>query len=199
LAKKEGTDMSVHILGYGATWWRGDPLPTLPPLPGFRVVLPDDDLLLADLTHLAKTTIQQRRADGHQPYLAYLRQDPVAYGWVASEHAAIDELDLAFAVPAESRYLWDFLTLPDWRGRGFYPRLLQAIVRRERASVQRLWLAMTADNPAAHRAVVKAGFQVVEALVREPTGRLHILMVGETERALASPLGIRLGVIGAEP
>lgn len=41
------------------------------------------------------------------------------------------EIDDRFAVPQADRYLWNFVTLPTYRGRGIYPRLLDAIVDAE--------------------------------------------------------------------
>jgi hypothetical protein len=66
-----------------------------------------------------------RRRDGHLPYVGYMDETAVTYGWVATRQASIGELNLAFPIAAASRYLWDFATLPEWQGRGLYPRLLQ--------------------------------------------------------------------------
>jgi GNAT superfamily N-acetyltransferase len=187
--------MSYQILGYGYTWWRGDPLPALAPLSDFCTVATNEYSLIAELAQLHIDEIQRRVHGGHHPYIAYLDRQPVAYGWSAASHGAIQELKLRFAIPMRNRYLWDFATLPAWRGRGVYPRLLQAIVQLEGAIVDRFWIGHTADNTASRRGIVKAGFQEVEALVASPTGSLHIMALGPTTRAEASPMGLRLGVI----
>src|SRR5262245_14794831 len=109
-----------------ATWWVNDPLPTLPVLPDFAVRLANDDAELAALNRIPVAEVQSRRAGGHQAYIGYRQRQPVTYGWVATRSATIGELDLAFALPAGDRYLWDFATLPEWQGRGLYPRLLQS-------------------------------------------------------------------------
>ncbi len=187
--------MPYQILGYGYTWWRGDLLPPLAPLAGFRTVAAAHSLLLAELAQLQLEEIHRREQAGNQPYIAYVDQQPVAYGWSATRRGSIQELGLEFAIPSGNRYLWDFATLPEWRGRGIYPCLLQAILRVEGAMVQRFWIGHTAANMASRRGVIKAGFQEVEVLVAAPRGSLHIMATGVTARAKVSPMGLRLGVI----
>ena len=67
----------------------------------------------------------------HGVYELALNGRPVGYGWAATRRASIGELGLAFALPRDERYLWDFATLPAYRGLGLYPRLLQAMLRAE--------------------------------------------------------------------
>ena len=105
------------------TWWHGDPLPALRALDGFHATASDDTQLLTVLAGLDPREVQHRLQTHHRPYIAYLGATPVAYGWVALEGADIGELHVQFTLPAGDRYLWDFKTLPDWRGRGIYPRL----------------------------------------------------------------------------
>ena len=121
-----------------ATWWRGDPLPEPAPLPGLTVSVSDDVDLIASLASLATDEVEARLDAGHRAYLASINGTPAGYGWVATLSASIGELALAFDLPAEDRYLWDFATLPEWRGRGIYPRLLRAIVEVKLTSVDQL-------------------------------------------------------------
>ncbi len=187
--------MSYQILGYGYTWWRGDPVPALAPLRGFQVVATENIPVIAALAQLEPEEIQTRVQGGNHPYVAYLAGQPVAYGWSAARQGSIQELDLKFTIPMGSRYLWDFATLPEWRGRGVYPRLLQAILYAEGPVAERFWIGHTADNMASRRGILKAGFQEVEALVASSTGSLQIMALGSTARARASPMGLHLGVI----
>ena len=73
--------------------------------------------------------VEQRRRAGHLHYVGYMDGTAVTYGWVATREASIGELNLVFPIAADSRYLWDFATLPKWQGKGLYPRLLQTIVQ----------------------------------------------------------------------
>jgi hypothetical protein len=83
-----------------ATWWRGDPVPALSLLTGFRVEASRDTHLIADITRLAADEVDRRIHAGHQPYLAFIEQTPVGYGWMATQEASIGELDVRFVLPA---------------------------------------------------------------------------------------------------
>lgn len=187
--------MPYQTLGYGYTWWRDDPLPALVPVPGLRVELTSQYALLAELADLSLAEVQRRADAGHQPYLAYVEQHAAAYGWSATQHGAIDELDLRFEIPAANRYLWDFVTLPDWRGQGIYAHLLQAILHSEAPEATRFWIGHTADNAASRRGIIKAGFQEIETLVRSPNGSLHIMPRGTSGRAMVSPMALHRGTV----
>ena len=89
-----------------ATWWRGDPLPALDPLPDFHVAAPRDAALIAQVGGLTAAQARRRLDQGHQPYLAYIGAEPAGYGWLAQQAAEIGELDLRFALPPADRYLY---------------------------------------------------------------------------------------------
>src|SRR5579884_588948 len=130
------------------SWWQDDALPELAPLPGFGAAAELDRAMLAGLTELDEAEIAARLAAGHRAYVARFDGVPIAYGWVATLTAAIGELDVAFALPPGDRYLWDFATLPAWRGRGLYPRLLQAILEQEGWEARRFWIINAPENRA---------------------------------------------------
>ena len=127
-----------------ATWWASDPLMDLTSLSNFQVRLSADDARLATINRITVAEVEQRRRAGHLPYVGYIDGTAVTYGWVATREASIGELNLVFPIAAGSRYLWDFATLPNWQGRGLYPRLLQAIVQAERA--ERFWIIHAPEN-----------------------------------------------------
>ncbi len=170
-----------------ATWWNGDPLPRLPLLPGLRAAMTTDTALLARLAALDPTEVAARMANGHRPYLAWLVDEPAAYGWAAGAGATIGELGVAFTLPRGDRYLWDFATLPAWRGRGIYPHLLQRIIAAESATgAARLWIIHAPENPASARGIVKAGFAPVGDLSFRAAG-------GAGFRPFADPLRAGVG------
>lgn len=144
------------------TWWTGDGLPALAAIEGFAAGSAADIEGLAALTGLAPDEVSGRLAAGNRCYVARLGGEAVGYGWVADGGAAIGELDLAFRLEAVDRYLWDFVTLPAWRGRGLYPHLLQAILRAEDGA--RLWIINAPENAASARGIAKAGFAEVGSL-----------------------------------
>jgi GNAT superfamily N-acetyltransferase len=178
-----------------ATWWRGDPLPDLSALPTFSAHPSTDVHLMARLTNLSLQTIEARFQAGHHLYIAFLDKDPVAYGWVATQQGGISEFQFSFAVPPGNIYLWDFLTLPQWRGRGIYPRLLQSIIQQE-ALIDYFWIGYEPGNDASARGISKAGFRFVSDLVISPQGRVvGLTLFEESERAQVSAAVFNLPVV----
>ena len=182
-----------------ATWWASDPLMDLTPVSGFHVRLSADDVQLAAINHLTVAEVEQRRQAGHLPYVGYMDETAVTYGWVATREASIGELNLAFPIPADSRYLWDFATLPEWQGRGLYPRLLQAIVQSERAEC--FWIIHAPENRPSGAGMQKAGFQAVGQLSFQRDNRLGLIPFDQPERARigAALLGVPLIEDGLSP
>jgi hypothetical protein len=164
-----------------ATFWRGDAQPDLAPLPGLTVAVDTGVDQIATLTKLATTEIEARLSAGHRIYIGAVDGVPAASGWVATLSASIGELDLEFALPASDRYLWDFVTLPEWRGRGIYPRLLQGIVAAEGA--ERFWIIHAPENVASGSGIMKAGFEPVSDLSFLPEAGVGTVARAGTERA----------------
>ena len=184
-----------------ATWWRGDPLPPLPKLDNFFAEKSDKEPILARLTGLDTNEIRARLQAGHRPYLGYLAGEPVAYGWLATHQAAIGELGLDFNLPARHRYLWDFATLPAWRGRGIYPHLLQAILQNQIQQADYFWIIYAPENRPSGAGIRKAGFSTVGLLSLHRTGRPGLTPQGDKKRAGAGAdlLGVPLLVNGLSP
>lgn len=141
-----------------ATWWQTDSLPLLSPFDAVRVEQAVDRAVLASINNVSQQDVQERWDAGHTPYLAWVRAEPVAYGWVASKTALIGELGLKLSLPEHDRYLWDFATLPQWRGRGVYPLLLQRILQEEVKHATRFWIAYAPENRSSARGIQRAGF-----------------------------------------
>src|SRR5947208_3034051 len=66
-----------------ASWWPGDQLPTLAPLPGFRAAITADIEAFARLAGLDPAEVRARLGGGHRPYVAFIDGIPASYGWVA--------------------------------------------------------------------------------------------------------------------
>lgn len=169
-------------------------------MPGFAAGPTDEYELVAGLAGLTVGEARARAAGRNTLYLARVGAEPVAYGWSASGAAEIGGL-LRFEVPEGERYLWDFVTLAGWRGRGIYPRLLQAVLREEREAARRWWIGHDAPNVASGRGILRAGFSQVGE-VRTLRGGLALRPTGPLERARlgAALLGIPvLPVEGTSP
>jgi GNAT superfamily N-acetyltransferase len=164
------------------TWWRGDPLPLLPPLPGFIPNSLPGDEELARLNRLSMSEVRRRRADGHRPCVAEMLGEPVAYGWVATSKASMGELDLSFSLSPEDRYLWDFATTDRWRGRGIYPLLLQSVLAMEASEASRFWINHAPENGPSLFGIERAGFRPVAELSFLRNGKAGLEPVGSLER-----------------
>lgn len=185
--------MTYFIVGYEYTWWRGDELPTLPPLEGFRAGRTEDVQLLAHLHGLDVPAIEDRLQTGNAAYLAFLDGEPVAYGWIAAQTVGIVDAGVSWPLGQGDRGLWDFATLEQWRGRGIYPRLLQAILRAEEKNAGCFWIGHRGDNEASRRGILKAGFQLSNVVVLSSDFQPRSVPRGDRQRALASPQGKHFG------
>lgn len=150
---------------------RLDPHPPLAPLAGHAVARVDDASVMAALQGREPAQLGRRLGEGHRAYVATLDGAPAAWGWVATRTARIGELDASFEIPAGDRYLWNFVTLPAHRGRGVYPRLLDAIVRAESAEADRFWVAYAPENHASAAGIARAGFTTLATLSFDADGR----------------------------
>jgi GNAT superfamily N-acetyltransferase len=150
----------IHV-GYFYTWWKGDHLVDLEPLDGLELAATSDVHLLDRLSDLTADEIDKRVYRGHQPYLATIHGEPAAYGWSAWKRAEIGELGIDFALPEGNHYLWDFVTLPLYRGRGIYPHMLQGIIKAELGQTERFWIGHDTENIASARGIEKAGLPVI--------------------------------------
>jgi hypothetical protein len=178
-------------VGLFHAWWQGDPLPDLPsdsPSLSDVTIEPCEDAgSIAAVIGTERAAVEERLQAGHRPWLARVADEPVGWGWVATRRAMIGELGLAFALPPSNSYLWDCFTLPAWRCRGVYTRLLRAIVRGEAA--RRFWVGHDIGNVASKRGIAHAGFREVGAVYRLPGGELRLAATASSERvAVASAL-----------
>jgi ribosomal protein S18 acetylase RimI-like enzyme len=166
-----------------ATWWSNDPLPELALLSAFVVQVANDATELARVTKLSVTEVEARWDDGHRAYVGYLHGQPATYGWLATRRASIGEVNLDFTLPFGERYLWDFATLPDWQGRGLYPRLLQAIVADVSNEARRLWIIHAPENLPSGAGMHKAGFEPVGQLSFRAEGGVGLMPSSSLNRA----------------
>lgn len=154
-----------------ATRHRDDPAPAWAPLPALSVRRERDAAAMAALQGKGEGEMRRRMDAGHRAYLALWEGEPAAWGWVATDSAEIGELGSAFTIPRGERYLWNFVTLGAHRGKGIYPRLLDAIVRLESSEAERFWIIHAPENHASGSGIRKAGFTTVAQLSFDAGGR----------------------------
>lgn len=169
-----------------ATRHRDDPMPTLAPVDGLTIVREMSAAVMAELQERSVEEIARRFAAGHEAYIARLFNEPVAWGWVATRSADIGELHATVRLPAAERYLWNFVTLPGFRGRGIYPRLLQGILGAQAHAASRFWIAYAPENHASGAGIRKAGFTVVAELSFDARGEAALQSIAEGGAAVAA-------------
>jgi GNAT superfamily N-acetyltransferase len=183
-------------IGRFHVWRRGDPLPNLPDIPHLSIVPVDDWQRATALTGMDAAETRCRLREGHRLWLAYVAGEAVGWGWSATESFSIGELGIARRLPSGDRYLWDFFTVPSWRGHRIYPHLLQAIVSRE-TEAERFWLGHDLDNEASRHGIARAGFQEVGTLYRDPRGAFVLVPAASLD--VASAAGKLFAVSVAQP
>jgi len=171
---------------------RDDPMPDLVVPAALEVHEVWDADFMARLQGRAFETIEERFTDGHRAYVAWWNEQPAAWGWVATRAATIGEMGATFSLPPGDRYLWNFVTISAFRGRGIYPRLLQAIVRAEAPTTERFWIAYAPENRASGSGIAKAGFAVQAEMSFDRNGQPALRPMGRDHvTAVARVLGIR--------
>ncbi len=164
------------------SWCRGDALPVCESVSGLTVEESKDALLHSHLMGIPEAALREQLWLGHRAYLARLGTLPVAVGWSATGEVALLGGRVTLHVPPHHRYLYGFVTHPDWRGRGIYPHLLQAILRIEEQEY--FWIIHLLENTSSQRGIHKAGFRVAGRFSFFSTGGLGLVPPpGDSERA----------------
>ena len=177
------------------SWWRGDALPICESVSGLTVEESKHMELLSHLMGIPPAALREQLWLGHRAYLARLGTLPVAVGWSATGEVALLGGRVTLHVPPNNRYLYGFVTHPDWRGRGIYPHLLQAILRTEEQ--EHFWIIHLLENRSSQRGIHKAGFRVAGRLSFLPTGGLGLMPpLGDSERAQVAERLLGLPLIG---
>lgn len=173
------TDKPMWLLW---SWCKGDTLPTCKSGSGLTVEESKHVELLSHLMNIPSEELREQLWHGDRAYLARLETLPVAVGWSATGEVAVLGGRVTLHVPPDNRYLYGFVTRPDWRGRGMYPHLLQAILRAEEQ--ESYWIMHLQENMPSQRGIHKAGFRVAGRLSFLPTDELGLIPPsGDSERA----------------
>lgn len=178
---------------------RDDPAPELSAAHGLSVECELDAARMAALQHKPVGEILRRFAEGHRVYIARYAEIPAAWGWVATDSAKIGELGSTLMIPRGERYLWNFVTLEAYRGRGIYPRLLDAIVRRESGEAARFWIAYAPENRASEAGIRKAGFVPVAELSFDAAGQPAVRATAARGAEAAAILGLPQATEALQP
>ena len=119
--------------------------------------------------------ILQRFASGRHCYIARVKDKLATYGWVTFDEECIGELDLSFRLKVGEAYIWNCVTLPEYRGLRLYPALLAYILRElHNQGEQRSWICTDSDNLASQKGIALAGFQPVVGLFTAHSPMSHL-------------------------
>jgi GNAT superfamily N-acetyltransferase len=177
------------------SWCRGDALPICESVSGLTVEESTHVELLSQLMNIPEAALSEQLELGDRAYLARMPTLPVAVGWSATGAVALFGGRVTLHVPPHHRYLYGFVTHPDWRGRGIYPCLLQVILRIEEQ--EHFWIMHLLENTPSQRGIHKAGFRLAGRLSFLPTGGLGLMPPpGDGERAHMAAHLLGLPLIG---
>ncbi len=171
-----------------------DQLPLLLKPQGLHIEESTDLLLLSHLCHATVANISNRLANDHVAFIAFMQGQPAAFGWMARGKASIGELNHELVLPVSNRYLWNFRTMPDYRGLGIYPALLQHIILYEQQRAERFWIIHAPENKASLRGIVKAGFRYTGDLYLNDTLQpgFKPVAVNAAEQMMIAEMGFQL-------
>ncbi len=131
---------------------------------GLKIEASTDIRLLSIIGNSTMEEVTKRLANDNKAFVAYVNNQPAAFGWMARDNAKIGELNHEFILPAGNRYLWNFRTLEAYRGLGIYPALLQYILQNGDNKASRFWIIHAPENKASLKGIQKAGFEYVGKL-----------------------------------
>lgn len=133
---------------------------------GLKMEASTDTRLLSIIGNITIEDVTKRLANDNLAFVAFINNQPAAFGWMARDNARVGELNHEFILPTGNRYLWNFRTLEAFRGRGIYPALLQYILQHGDNKANRFWIIHAPENKASLKGIQRAGFSYV--------GKLHL-------------------------
>ena len=137
--------------------------------------------------------VPQRMARGVRCYGAWIDEKLAGYGWLSVGPEWIGEIHLEVSPRPNEGYVWNCVTVPEFRRRGVFRALLLGISEQaRRLGLRRLWLGSVAIP--AETAIGPAGFKpALETLVLS-RGGWHVAFVrAAQDRSLAADAKAVLG------
>jgi GNAT superfamily N-acetyltransferase len=139
-----------------------------------------EPVLASAIEPIMGTPFIKRLESGRQCYTARVDGRLAAYGWVSFTDENIGELNLRIKLLVGEAYIWDCVTLPDYRNQHLYSALLAFIVRELHArSYCRAWIGADLENVPSQRGMARAGFHhVADLLIGHTLARRQISVAG---------------------
>ena len=146
------------------TFWTGDTLADITGIADTEIKKVFDIPLLSNLTSLSEQALEKRFQSGNEAWVLFYQRLPVSFGWISRGRITIGELSKELVLPQGDAYFWNFRTLEAYRGKGFYPQLLQAMVRNESRISASIWIIAAPEDRSSFRGIIKSGFTPVGIL-----------------------------------
>jgi RimJ/RimL family protein N-acetyltransferase len=136
----------------------------------------DAELYARDIGTDSAATFQRRLTVGTRCFLVTDGGKLLHASWVATDRSWAREIRAYLVPPPGSEYVYESFTRADARGRGIYPFALKNIVSiAAKDGLEKVWIAVEADNEPSKKAISKAGFELAfEVSYRRRWGRLTI-------------------------
>jgi hypothetical protein len=154
------------------TIWTLDPDQSTPPITpnipaAFSQVEPQAaSELAAAMGEAVLAEVHSRFRAGRRCYVARVDRKIAAYGWVSFIDEYVGELTLHLKLLPDEAYIWNCVTLPDFRREYLYSALLTYIVGElHKDHVSRVWIGADTENVASQKGIARAGFSHVADLI----------------------------------
>ncbi|UCD84910.1 MAG: GNAT family N-acetyltransferase, partial [Deltaproteobacteria bacterium] len=96
---------------------------------------------------------------------AWFNSEIVSYCWLVFRQAEVGEIDQVIKLRSDELYLYDAFTLPEYRGKGFFPALLTAVLSFAKSQdYTRALIFSLRDNRPSVRGIEKAGFCLLKSI-----------------------------------
>jgi GNAT superfamily N-acetyltransferase len=139
--------------------------------------------------------VDLRLGRGCRAFVGCADGDLVAFGWLSTGAEWIGELGLEIRPPAGEAYLWNCVTLPEHRYRGYFRALLGRMVAVARAEgLSRLWIG--AVDGGAESAVTGTGFAPVVYLQTVTLGGVQWITVRRPQGVDPTLLSAAVSALG---
>lgn len=164
--------MSTWAYEYGTLWAidlkERSPPAVEPRTPAaFREVSREDLHVLAGSMGMTDTDPLLRRLSGRRRcFAAWIGEDIAAYGWVSQGDEWIGEQERCIRISRQEAYIWDCVTLPDYRRQRLYSALLSHMLSVLKCEdTQKVWIGTALENKPSIKGFTNAGFRPVLELL----------------------------------
>lgn len=151
----------------------------------FEEILSAETQALAEAMSMSVADLEQERFTGNRRCFVLKVSDRIAtYGWVSHGAEAVGELERTFQLRETDAYIWDCVTLPDYRGMRCYSTFLSHVMDQlHQEGTPRIWIGASQQNVPSVKGFVNAGFSHVLDLTYRRLGPLTLLWFSRINRA----------------